>query len=73
MMVKVWLKWHNRWGSEEDSNDITGDKTMPEVGGRVFPYTKKGIEDARTYAKRTGKKLVMNERATRKNPKRNYK
>ena len=46
---------------------------MPEVGGRVFPYTKKGIEDARTYAKRTGKKLVMNERATRKNPKRNYK
>tara|TARA_R100000152_G_C6781501_1_gene216112 strand:- start:4859 stop:4999 length:141 start_codon:yes stop_codon:yes gene_type:complete len=46
---------------------------MPLVGGREFPYTKKGIEDAKAYAKRTGKKLVMNERDTRKNPKRKYK
>tara|TARA_R100000458_G_scaffold59948_1_gene73128 strand:+ start:3298 stop:3438 length:141 start_codon:yes stop_codon:yes gene_type:complete len=46
---------------------------MPEVGGRKFPYTKKGIADAKAYAKRTGKKLVTNERKTAKNPKRKYK
>ena len=46
---------------------------MPKVGEKEFPYTKKGIADANAYAKRTGKKLTMNERSTRKNPKRKYK
>jgi len=31
---------------------------MPKVGKKKFAYTKKGEKAARSYAKKTGKKLV---------------
>ena len=31
--------------------------TMPKVGGKKFSYTKKGKEEAKKYAKKTGKKM----------------
>ena len=30
---------------------------MPKVGSKVFKYTKKGKEEAKKYAKKTGKKM----------------
>ncbi len=30
---------------------------MPKVGGKKFPYTKKGKEEAKKYAKKTSKKM----------------
>jgi hypothetical protein len=32
---------------------------MPNVKGKKFSYTKKGIADAKAYAKKTGAKLQM--------------
>ena len=31
---------------------------MPKVGGKKFSYTKKGKAAAKSYAKRTGKKMT---------------
>jgi hypothetical protein len=31
--------------------------TMPKVGSKKFPYTKKGKEEAKKYAKKTSKKM----------------
>lgn len=28
---------------------------MPKVNGKKFPYTKKGMKDAKAYAKKSGK------------------
>ena len=30
---------------------------MPKVGGKKFPYTKKGLAKAKTHAKKTGRKV----------------
>ena len=30
---------------------------MAKVGSKLFPYTKKGMKKAKSYAKATGKKL----------------
>ncbi len=30
---------------------------MPKVGKKKFKYTKKGIKEAKDYAKKTGKKM----------------
>jgi hypothetical protein len=32
---------------------------MPNVGGKKFKYTKKGMRDAKKEAKKSGKKLTM--------------
>lgn len=32
-------------------------EVMPLVGKKKFPYTKKGVQAAKAYAKKTGKKL----------------
>jgi len=32
---------------------------MPDINGKKFAYTKKGIADAEAYAKKTGAKLTM--------------
>ena len=32
---------------------------MPKVGGRPFPYSKKGMKAAEKAAKKTGKKMEM--------------
>ena len=33
---------------------------MPSVGGKKFPYTKKGKAAAKKHAKKTGKKMKKN-------------
>ncbi len=35
---------------------------MPKVGGKKFPYTKKGKSAAKKYAKKSGKKMMMEEK-----------
>lgn len=32
---------------------------MPKVGKKTFPYTKKGMAQAKAYARKTGKKVTM--------------
>ena len=32
---------------------------MPKVGKKSFPYTSKGVAQAKKVAKKTGKKVVM--------------
>lgn len=32
---------------------------MPKVGNKEFGYTKSGMAQAKAYAKKTGKKMVM--------------
>tara|TARA_R100000479_G_C6243128_1_gene149567 strand:+ start:347 stop:457 length:111 start_codon:yes stop_codon:yes gene_type:complete len=32
---------------------------MPKVGKKKFPYTKKGMKDAKKAAKKSGKKMSM--------------
>ena len=36
---------------------------MPKVGKRKFPYTAKGEKAAKSYAKRSGKKLVRTKKS----------
>lgn len=38
---------------------------MPAVGGKKFPYTRKGKTAAKKYAKRTGKPLTRKKRTAR--------
>jgi len=42
--------------SEEEYNRRR-QKLMPTVDGKKFAYTKKGKEEAKKYAKKTGKKV----------------
>ena len=35
---------------------------MPKVGGRHFSYSKKGKAAAKSYAKRTGKKMTKSKK-----------
>lgn len=30
---------------------------MPKVGRKLFPYTKKGMQEAKEYARKTGKRV----------------
>jgi hypothetical protein len=39
---------------------------MPKVGDKVFPYTKKGMADAKAFAKRTGKTIQKSNKKTKK-------
>ena len=34
------------------------EEKMPKVGGKHFPYTKKGVAAAKRAAKKTGKKVT---------------
>lgn len=31
---------------------------MPKVGNKTFPYTEKGMKDAKAYAKKTGQTKI---------------
>ena len=39
---------------------------MPKVGGRHFAYTKKGQKPAKSYAKKTGKKVTKKRKSKKK-------
>lgn len=39
---------------------------MPSVGKKKFPYTAKGEKAAKSYAKRSGKKMVVRKGAKKK-------
>lgn len=39
---------------------------MPKVGKKKFPYTKKGKQDAKKYAKKSGKKMTKKKMTKKK-------
>ena len=39
---------------------------MPKVGSRKFPYGKKGVAAAKSYARKTGKKVKMPKKASKR-------
>ena len=41
---------------------------MPKVGGKKFAYTTKGKAAAKTYAKKTGKKVTTKKKVKTKKP-----
>tara|TARA_R110000824_G_C14720745_1_gene625075 strand:- start:340 stop:465 length:126 start_codon:yes stop_codon:yes gene_type:complete len=39
---------------------------MPKVGGKKFAYGKKGVAAAKSYARKTGKKVKMPKKAAKR-------
>lgn len=50
------LPWTNT-RDEAINHTIDKEGNMPKVGSKVFSYSKKGKEEAKKYAKKTGKKM----------------